>query len=280
MNEKEIQTYVESVGGKFFNGGIQLNNWEIKSCLKPISGEVLVEELKSQLQAMSLPEQLFGNNFLTFTNISSQLQFNFETRGALKCWKDDNLCPLKVKLAEQWQQSRKQEIEQHKAVTLNYDWTFTSSYSGDVSDSVCVLADSDLQIDWELLKSQEPILFFKDIPLYCSELDDNGICHMSVKTRVMPSCWFVLLRFWLRVDNQIVRLRENRFFCAFKSPSIVVKETKWWECSFEELRNFSSLVVDGQIVAEVEKTANVLHNSGGQFQVFSDVKVLDFGIQN
>ena len=33
------------------------------------------------------------------------------------------------------------------------------------------------------------------------------------QVRVMPKCWFVLLRMWLRVDGVMVRLREARFFC-------------------------------------------------------------------
>ena len=28
--------------------------------------------------------------------------------------------------------------------------------------------------------------------------------------RVMPRCWYVLLRFWLRIDRVMVRLREVR----------------------------------------------------------------------
>ena len=70
------------------------------------------------------------------------------------------------------------------------------------------------QIDRTMLMSQdEPILFYADIPLYESELDDNGVSQLGVKIRVMPRCWLVLLRFWLRVDGALVRLRETRLFC-------------------------------------------------------------------
>lgn len=41
------------------------------------------------------------------------------------------------------------------------------------------------------------------------------------QVRVMPSCWFVLLRFFLRVDGTLVRLREARFFCDLKQPDKV-----------------------------------------------------------
>lgn len=49
--------------------------------------------------------------------------------------------------------------------------------------------------------------------LYQSELDDNGVSQCSVKLRVMPRAWLVLLRFFLRVDGSMVRLRETRLFC-------------------------------------------------------------------
>ena len=64
-----------------------------------------------------------------------------------------------------------------------------------------------------LMARDEPILFFAEVPLYESELDDNGVSQLVVKVRVMPRCWLVLLRFWLRVDGTLVRLRETRLFC-------------------------------------------------------------------
>lgn len=43
----------------------------------------------------------------------------------------------------------------------------------------------------------------------------------------MPRCWYVLLRFWLRVDHVLVRLREARLFCQFDTPEragVVLRE--------------------------------------------------------
>jgi len=51
--------------------------------------------------------------------------------------------------------------------------------------------------------------------LYESDLDDNGVSQCSVKLRVMPRAWLVLLRFFLRVDGSMVRLRETRLFCRY-----------------------------------------------------------------
>jgi hypothetical protein len=38
------------------------------------------------------------------------------------------------------------------------------------------------------------------------------------QVRVMPRCWFVLLRLWLKVDGSMARLRETRLFCRFDTP--------------------------------------------------------------
>ena len=50
----------------------------------------------------------------------------------------------------------------------------------------------------------------------------------------MPRCWYVLLRFWLRVDHVMVRLREARLFCQFDPPAasgVVLREVsgRWGE---------------------------------------------------
>lgn len=51
----------------------------------------------------------------------------------------------------------------------------------------------------------------------------------------MPKCWFVLMRFWLRVDDTLLRIREARYFCAFHEGGTVLREIKHVEATFEEL---------------------------------------------
>jgi TIP41-like family len=119
------------------------------------------------------------------------------------------------------------------------------------------------QMDRALLTNRDPILFFDELLLYESELEDNGLSSLSVKIRVMPKCWYVLLRFFLRVDGVMVRLRETRWFCHFcssesnsdsnldaesggggggegegKKPAtvVVLREVKHQEGTFEELK--------------------------------------------
>ncbi|KXZ43509.1 hypothetical protein GPECTOR_88g452 [Gonium pectorale] len=95
------------------------------------------------------------------------------------------------------------------------------------------------QIDRGLLMERDPILFYDEVPLYESDLDDNGVSAVTVKLRVMPRCWLVLLRFWLRVDGCCVRLRETRLFCRHDRPDKrleVLQEVKHCEGSFADLR--------------------------------------------
>lgn len=52
--------------------------------------------------------------------------------------------------------------------------------------------------------------------------------------RVMPSSFFVLLRFFLRVDNVMVRINDTRVFHDFKTD-YVLREYTNRECGVKEL---------------------------------------------
>ncbi|CAF4955623.1 unnamed protein product [Rotaria sp. Silwood1] len=70
---------------------------------------------------------------------------------------------------------------------------------------------TDQQLDLEKLKRQEPILFYDELTLYEDELADNGISNLILKIRCMPSGFFVLLRFYMRVDGVIIRCFDTRY---------------------------------------------------------------------
>ena len=61
-----------------------------------------------------------------------------------------------------------------------------------------------------------------------------------VQVRVMPQCWFVLLRFWLRVDRVLVRLYETRLMGSLnQAPGapLVSREVRQSQGTFEQLRS-------------------------------------------
>merc|ERR1712059_1785 len=94
---------------------------------------------------------------------------------------------------------------------------------------------------YEKLKVQEKILFFDEVVLYEDELDDNGVTKLSVKMRVMPSGGqpsntshipiehenitfvgiFLLLRFYLRVDNTLIRVYDTRVYFEVENDFIL-----------------------------------------------------------
>eukprot|EP01126_Amoeba_proteus_P066544 TRINITY_DN964_c0_g2_i15.p1 TRINITY_DN964_c0_g2~~TRINITY_DN964_c0_g2_i15.p1 ORF type:complete len:108 (-),score=15.61 TRINITY_DN964_c0_g2_i15:202-525(-) len=51
--------------------------------------------------------------------------------------------------------------------------------------------------------------------LFEDELADNGSAVCELKLRVMPTCLFCLLRFFLRVDGVLFRLYDTRYFMEF-----------------------------------------------------------------
>lgn len=254
--------------------------WTFTARKSPIIGSPLLEEYSDKLGGvLTLPEILFGKSSLQITHNTSGVTLTFTAFEALQQWKADNLPPLKVAVAKEWQAARQQEIEKQQAMVLDYDWTYTTSYAGDLSthaaasssshdssdlpstaraaaagvpnsspaasaatngrstpalkqqqptdgpstapngSSSCQQHEQDqqhqqeagaltwqptsVQIDRQMLMSKnEPILFYAEVPLYESELDDNGVCQLTVKVSMVlykyrgasaycSSCWLI-----------------------------------------------------------------------------------------
>lgn len=58
----------------------------------------------------------------------------------------------------------------------------------------------------------DPILWYDEVVLFEDELHDHGISLLTAKIRVMPTCFLILLRHWLRVDGIIFYWNKN-FVC-------------------------------------------------------------------
>jgi len=77
-------------------------------------------------------------------------------------------------------------------------------------------------LDMALLRRRDvPILHSVDIPLYEDDLDDNGESMVRLRLRVMPSCFFILLRHALRVDGLLIRHHDTRIFHKFGTPHVL-----------------------------------------------------------
>ncbi|KAL4573142.1 hypothetical protein LXL04_019939 [Taraxacum kok-saghyz] len=203
---------------------IVLTTFFIPNKLDTFFSSKLVYRWEEKLETTHLPEMMFGDSSLVLKHMKSGTKIHFNAYDALLGWKKDALPPVEVPAAAQWK-FRSKPFEQ---VILDYDYTFTTPYSG--SETVetgseenkgCLKwEDCDEQINVAKLASKEPILFYDEVVLYEDELADSGVSFLTVKVRVMPSCWFLLLRFWLRVDGALMRLRDTRVFCTFNENTV------------------------------------------------------------
>jgi len=229
--------------------GRRIHGWEIESRQRSIltSSNFLLWEEK--LQTSHLPEMVFGESCLVLKHLNSGTKIHFNAFDALTGWKQEALPPVEVPAAAKWKFRSKPSQE----VILDYDYTFTTPYCGsetieidteeggrgEISQEACSLhwEDCEEQIDVVSLASKEPILFYDEVVLYEDELADNGVSLLTVKVRVMPSCWFLLLRFWLRVDGVLMRLRDTRMHCIFgvNANPVILRESCWREATFEAL---------------------------------------------
>jgi type 2A phosphatase activator TIP41 len=132
--------------------------------------------------------------------------------GALDALKRVNTqCELiQVANAKEWKAARA-DCEHIENVIHPFDWTFATDYAGSLLGNVSV-EPTEEQIDIERLKGREKIQFYADIPLFEDELHDCGCSMTSVRIRVMPTYFFVLMRFYLRVDGVLVRVNDTRLY--------------------------------------------------------------------
>jgi type 2A phosphatase activator TIP41 len=77
------------------------------------------------------------------------------------------------------------------------------------------------QIPVERLGRENPIIHYSEVLLYEDDLGDQGSVMGSLRFRVMEDCFFVLLRYYLRVDDVIVRCYDTRIFHSFDQSYIL-----------------------------------------------------------
>ncbi|KAF9480673.1 type 2A phosphatase activator TIP41 [Pholiota conissans] len=251
---------------------IEINGWIISASTNSISNARECDALQSTL-GIPLPEMTFGNNSLTIKHVPSGTKYAFSTLEALRSVKRGELGEgdggVKVGHADKWLQSR---TDPNSALPLPqtvaskpYDWTYTTTYSGqeffeepkeehnpeeppEIETGIPPTAS--FPISWKPadpedpsntiplaeLSRPDPILYYAEIPLFEDELHDNGVSTLIVRIRVMPTCWFLLSRFTLRVDHVLFRTYDTRIYHSFKSfPPFIVREISGWEAPYERV---------------------------------------------
>jgi type 2A phosphatase activator TIP41 len=161
----------------------------------------------------------------------------------------------------------KDGCDTHDASTVNidesvahraWDWTFSSDYCGTFtaigrqpyvismngintatvfdetfSASKGLHEDTESGIDMRMLRKTD---VYDELILYQDDLEDCGEVIFDAKLRVMPQCWFLLARMFLRIDGVIVRIRESRYFHCFGAAQVHL-EVLWKECALTEPDN-------------------------------------------
>ena len=144
--------------------------------------------------------------------------------------------------------AREKTHEGIKEVVKPFDWSYTTDYKGTITNGKPFTLPPQAEaepIPIELLKRPDPILFFEDVVLYESELDDNGISLFSCKLRVMPDRMLLLCRLFMRLDRVLVRIRDTRVYVDFNTGK-VIRDYIEKEDSFDKVKKvgLSSLLPD------------------------------------
>ena len=128
--------------------------------------------------------------------------------------------------------------KKHEGITeivKPFDWSYSTDYKGTVQSKSSTFEPSTTPIPLELLKRPDPIIFFDEVMLYEDEMADNGITLYSCKIRVMPSRLLLLGRFFMRLDNVLIRMRDTRVYVEFATGE-VIREYVAKEENYEAVR--------------------------------------------
>ncbi|KAL2872251.1 TIP41 family protein [Aspergillus lucknowensis] len=214
---------------------ITVKGFKISTQKFPILKAEPIEAMTKKL-GISPPEMIFGDNFVAIEHEKSGWAINFNAFDALDRVDKTGESMLKVAYSKEWQKSREATHDGIKEVVKPFDWSYSTDYKGTVITSHGHdFQESSKPIPIELLKRPDPILFFDEVILYEDELADNGITMLSCKVRVMPARLLLLSRFFMRLDNVLLRLRDTRVFVDFESAE-VTREYQSKECEYEAVR--------------------------------------------
>ncbi|XP_063989529.1 TIP41-like protein [Diachasmimorpha longicaudata] len=196
------------------------------------------------LEMPHMPDMVFPNNILYLKHQNgAKIQFN--ALDALKRVSNGKI-NIQLACAESWKESRADCKEYLEEKVKPFDWTFTTDYTGTMED--VTIEETKERIDMEKLKRKEKILFYHELTLFEDELHDNGIGSLSVKIRVMPGSLFILLRYFLRIDNVMLRINDTRLYHEF-DKSYVLREYTSREAQVKDLHESPTLFIEPSHIA-------------------------------
>lgn len=252
----------------------------ISSRKLPISKAGPIDAMSASL-GIPVPEMIFGDNLVAIQHGPSGWALEFSAAAALDQVDKTGANMLQVAYAGEWSSSRlKSSAHDIQQVVKPYDWSYSTTYAGtetvgkgqerlarcssgsgsagESSSSRATSGEKDSttppkQIPLELLKRRDPILFFDEVVLFESELDDNGISLYSVKVRCMAQRMLLLARLYMRLDNVLVRVRDTRVYVDFGTGE-VIREYTVKEDGFANVKKVSSgplFLAPGHVMASI-----------------------------
>ncbi|CAI5721839.1 unnamed protein product [Peronospora destructor] len=246
LSDSRRKNNIEAKAEPVEHKGIRLHNWVIGSIKTHITPIDTVHEI-GKAAKLTPPEMVFGKNQLILFHEPSGVCYNFLAVEALKGTHfpppvsdqaQNIVANQQLKVANAKHNTNKEEV---KELDITYDWTYTTDYKGSLQrltkaeglpimftkrKEEPTIGPTIERIDYEKLKEREPILWFDDVALYEDELHDHGTSAMSVKVRVMSSGFFVLSRYWMRLDHVVVRLHETRTHHLFGTDHFIREYTR------------------------------------------------------
>ncbi|KAG8166289.1 hypothetical protein KVR01_004841 [Diaporthe batatas] len=209
-------------------------NFEISSRKLPISKSGPIDDMSSRL-GIPIPEMIFGDNLVAIRHAPSGWAIEFAAEPALDAVDKTGANMLQVAYAGEWSSSRERSSAHDiREVVKPYDWSYSTTYRGSETPAghdgarARALASAPpgaKQIPLELLKRRDPILFFDEVVLFESELDDNGVSVLSCKLRVMEQRMLLLCRLYMRLDGVVVRVRDTRVYVDFETDEVIREYT-------------------------------------------------------
>ncbi|XP_056141041.1 TIP41-like protein [Lampris incognitus] len=221
--------------------------WKVTAAKTHIMKSKDIERLAEEMNMPSLPEMLFGDNVLRIQHTDGYgIEFNaVDALRRVNNMEDS----VKVACAQEWQESRV-DSEHTKEVGKRYDWTYTTDYKGTLlgGDIQMRVVETSERINMEKLKAREQIMFFDEVLLFEDELHDHGVSMISVKIRVMPTSFFLLMRFFLRVDGVLIRINDTRLYYE-AGKKYMLREFSTRESKIAELKNVAAQYTDPNEIA-------------------------------
>ncbi|EFN60330.1 TIP41-like protein [Camponotus floridanus] len=196
------------------------------------------------LELPHMPDMVFPNNILTLMHQEGPfLQFN--ALDSLR-YVSNGKINIQLACAEAWKESRSESSEYLEEKIKPFDWTFTTSYTGTITGFE--VEETNERIDMDKLRQRDKIMFYHDLTLFEDELHDNGIAVNSVKIRVMPTSFFILLRYFLRIDNVMLRINDTRIYHEF-GKNYLLREFTSREAKVQDIRVSPTLFLEPSAIA-------------------------------